>query len=300
MKEDKQAVPIYISIALSLVTFFAIWGLGGVVLPIIQRIFGVVFVLWISAYLLVSFVPKIRGKVSASAITNAFIIYLGALFLSLSRFKSEIAGTNIDISMIGVGLALLAIGAGFEAQRKGRKSGVENSVGKSTPEVSKENEKTMPSQELPSTDIVLDEVRRTIDFQFEQIDGLDTKSGIVLGIAGVILTLLVTSMLGQSNAIANSLLVKVALVPMLLSLILSFISISVRKWDKPPQLERLRSHYITQPADETKLKIIDISMDAIENNDKRIKTRVCLLKSSYFILAIGLGLLAVWIGTVVW
>lgn len=158
----------------------------------------------------------------------------------------------------------------------------------------------MADQELPSIDVVLDEARRTIDFQFEQLDGLDTKSGIVLGIAGVILALLVTSLLEQSNTMANSLLVKVALVPIFLSLILSFISICVRKWDKPPQLERLRSHYITQPADETKLRIIDISVNAMEKNDKRIKVRVRLLKSSYFVLAIGLGLLAVWIGIVVW
>jgi len=300
MKVDKQTIPIYISVALSLVTFFTIWEFGGVVLPIIQILLSVVFVLWILMFLLALSVPKLSEKVSPSAITNAFIIYLGALFISFSRFKSEIAEGNIDISMIGVGLALFAIGIRLTTHREEQKSEAENSVEKSTPEVSKENEKTMPGQELPSMDIVLDEVRRTIDFQFEQIDGLDTKAGITLGIAGVILTLLVTSMLGQSNAIANSLLVKVALVPMLLSLILSFISISVRKWDKPPQLERLRSHYITQPADETKLKIIDISMDAIENNDKHIKTRVCLLKSSYFILAIGLGLLAVWILTVVW
>ena len=158
----------------------------------------------------------------------------------------------------------------------------------------------MGEQKLPSIDIVLDEVRRTLDFQFEQLDGMDTKSGIVLGIAGVVLTLLVTSLLGLSDAAANSLLVKVALAPILLSLILSFILISVRKWDKPPQLERLRSHYIAEPADETKLKVIDISMEAIEKNDKRIKTRVRLLKSSYFILAVGLGLLAVWIAVVVW
>ncbi len=72
------------------------------------------------------------------------------------------------------------------------------------------------------------------------------------------------------------------------------------KWDKPPQLERLRSHYISEPANETKLKIIDIVRDAIEKNDDGIKMRVRLWKSSYFILAIGLGLLAVWIGMVVW
>ena len=299
MKVDKQTIPIYISVALSLITFFTIWEFGGVALPIIQILLGVVFVLWILMFLLVLSAPKLREKVSSAAITSAFIIYLGALFLSLSRFKSEIAEVNIDISMIGVGLALIAIGTVLATQRKEQKSEAENSVENSTPEVSDETKETMMEQELPSIDIVLDEVRRTLDFQFARLDGLVTKSGLVLGVSGVILTLLVTSFLGESD-LASPLLIKVAFAPILLSLILSFISISIGKWDKPPQLERLRSHYITQPANTTRLKIIDIVRGAIENNDKHIKTKVCLWKSSYFILGIGLGLLAIWLGIVIW
>ena len=249
------------------------------------------------SFVLVWSIPRLRRAVSPSAIANAFIIYLGVIFISLSRFKEAIAKGDIDITMIGVGLALIAIGIGLTTQRKEQKPDDKNSSENSTTQVSSEKETQITDQDLPSIDIVFDEVRRTLDFQFEQLDGLVTKSGIVLGVSGVILTLLVASLLGQSD-LSNSLLVKVALAPILLSLILSFISISIGKWDKPPQLERLRSHYITQPANETKLKIIDIVRDAIEKNDERIKTRVCLWKSSYFILAIGLGLIAVWLGTV--
>ena len=299
MKVDKQTIPIYISVALSLITFFTIWGFGGVALPIIQKILQVVFVLWILTFLLVLSVPKLREKVSPSAITNAFVIYLGAIFISLSRFKSEIAEGNIDISMLGVGLALIALGTGLTMQRKEQKSEAENSVENSTPEVPDETKGPMMEQELPSIDIILDEVRRTLDFQFAQLDGLATKSGLVLGVSGVILTLLVTSFLGESD-LASPLLIKAAFAPILLSLILSFISISIGKWAKPPQLERLRSHYITQPAKETRLKIIDIVIEAIGNNDKRIKARVCLWKSSYVILGIGLVFLAIWLGIVVW
>lgn len=158
----------------------------------------------------------------------------------------------------------------------------------------------MTEQKLPSIDIVLDEVRRTLDFQFEQLDGLDTKSGIVLGIAGVILALLVTSLLGQSSSVVNSSLVKVALAAIILSLILSFVTIYIRKYNRPPNLERLRSYYISLDAEETKRNIIDISMDAIQKNEELIHRRVCLVKCSYFILGIGLGLLAVWIGLVLW
>ena len=250
MKVDKQTIPIYISVALSLITFFTIWGFGGVALPIIQKILQVVFVLWILTFLLVLSVPKLREKVPPSAITNAFVIYLGAIFISLSRFKSEIAEVNIDISMLGVGLALIALGTGLTMQRKEQKSEAENSVENSTPEVSDETKGPMMEQELPSIDIILDEVRRTLDFQFAQLDGLATKSGLVLGVSGVILSLLVTSFLGESD-LASPLLIKAAFAPILLSLILSFISISIGKWAKPPQLERLRSHYIDQPAKET-------------------------------------------------
>ena len=156
----------------------------------------------------------------------------------------------------------------------------------------------MAEQKLPSIDIVLDEVRRKLDFQFEQIDSLDTKSGILLGITGVLMALLMTNIITQPN-LPNLILVKVALIPIFVSLLLSFISIATRKWDKPPQLDRLRSYYINQGEDETKLKIIDIVMDAISKNKKPIEEKICLWKWSYSVLALGIGLLAVWVITVI-
>jgi hypothetical protein len=156
----------------------------------------------------------------------------------------------------------------------------------------------MAEQKLPSIDIVLDEVRRKLDFQFEQIDSLDTKSGIILGINGVLMALLITSIVAYPN-LPNLVLVKVALAPIFASLLISFISIATRKWDKPPQLDRLRSYYINQDANETKLKIVDIVMDAINKNEKPIDEKICLWRWSYSVLAFGLGLLAVWVITVI-
>lgn len=158
----------------------------------------------------------------------------------------------------------------------------------------------MTDQELPSIDIVLDEGRRKIDFQFEQIDGLDMKSGIVLGISGVVLTLLVTNLFNQFNSIINTTLAEIALIPILLSLILSLIAIFIRKWDTPPKLEGLESHYLTEPANKTKLELIKVYLEATQNNSKKINVKVYLLYSSYAVLAIGLGLLAYWIGAVIW
>ncbi len=150
----------------------------------------------------------------------------------------------------------------------------------------------MTEQELPSINIVLDEVRRRLDFQFEQLDGLNTKSGIVLGVAGVIFTLLVTNLLDKSSTVDNLILAKIALVPIFASLVISFVPIYIINWDRPPNVERLRSHYIVEDFENTQLNIIDKCLEAIENNEKLLKKLVRLIKCSYFLLLIGLALYA--------
>ena len=157
----------------------------------------------------------------------------------------------------------------------------------------------MAEQELPSIDIVLDEVRRKLDFQFEQLDGLRTKSGIVLGIAGVIFTLLITNLLGQSNTINNLTLAKIALVPIFTSIVLSCVPIYIRKWNRPPKLERLRDYYIAIDAEDTKLNVIDKCLEAIDENQSLLDKLFRIIKCSYFLLLVGLVLLAIWIGIII-
>ena len=153
--------------------------------------------------------------------------------------------------------------------------------------------------ELPSIGIVLEEARRRLDFQFDQLDGLSTKSGIVLGVAGVIFTLLVMSLLGESSIEANLVLAKVALIPIFASLVVSFVPIYIIKWHRPPNVERLREHYIVEDVETTQLNIIDKCLEAIENNEKLLKNLARLIKCSYFLLLIGLASLAVWIGMII-
>lgn len=304
MKVDKQTLPIYISVAISLITFGVIWGFGAIALLFIYRIlFPVIFLLWIFSFLLLMSKNDLRKIVSPNAITSAFIIYLGTIFISLSRFKTEIAEGSVDINMIGVGLALIAIALGLTTQfkeNKEQKVEAVNSLTNSTPELPHEDEGTIDSQALLSIAVVLDEVRRRIDFQFEQIDGLVTKSGIVLGVAGVIFTLLVTNIFGQSNPPPDLFLAKIAMIPIFISLILSFIPIYIMKWDRPPDLNRLRDYYIVKDIGITKLNIIDKCLEAVGNNKKLIDKLFRLIKCSYVFLLVGLALLAVWIGTNIW
>lgn len=157
----------------------------------------------------------------------------------------------------------------------------------------------MTSNKLPSIDIVLHEARRKLDFQFEQLDGLDMKSGIIIGVSGVVLALLVTNLLSPSNAIPNDSLLRASLISIFASLVISLVSIIIRKWKRPPNIETLRLKYIVKPTDETKLRIIDISMAAADKNKTQIDMRIRLLKCSYGILGAGLGMLAIKVGMLV-
>lgn len=206
-KVDRQNISLYVSVILSVIIFALTWifGIGKTVVYSLT-LFG------ICAIPLFWLIPKS----SKGVITYAYTLYLGMALISLSKFKTDIANWDVDINMIGVGLALVALAIVLNTQRKEQKAGDESATENSTPEASDEAIETMTKQELPSIDIVLDEVRRKLDFQFEQLDGIRMKSGIVLGVAGVIFTLLVTNLLGQPSTITNLFLAKIALIPIFL------------------------------------------------------------------------------------
>jgi len=149
----------------------------------------------------------------------------------------------------------------------------------------------MTDQEFPSIDIVLDEARRALDFQFKQLDGLDTKSGMMLGIAGVVITLLVSTLIGMPD-LNNSLLVKIigAIIGVTLSisLILSYVNLRIGKWNKPPEIDTLIKDYASKDLHTTKCKIVGTIQEAIQKNDKLLEERFFLYKRSYTVLFIGL------------
>ena len=300
MKADKNTIPIYISVALSLLTFSTIWAFGAIVLLAIQKLLPIVLGLFVFTFLLLLSVPALKEKISLSAVTSAFIIYLGTLFISMSRFKSEIAEGSIDINMVGVGLALIAISLALASQR--REKVVDESTTKQDPTSSPtaEDEPLKKDQKLLSLNIVFEEARRKIDSQLGQIDGLDNKAGTVLAVAGVVLTLLITSLVANPDGMLNEPLFKIIIPLILLSLIVSFISIVIRHYHTPPKLERLWSYYIYEDTEKTQKNIVRILVKAVRQNEAIIKKRIFLWKFSYYLLGVGLAILAIWIVMLIW
>jgi hypothetical protein len=155
---------------------------------------------------------------------------------------------------------------------------------------------TVTEQESPSIDIVLDEARRTLDFQFGQLDALDTKSGILLGIAGVVITVLVSASIGMPalmDSLVAKIVVSVIAVTLFISLILSYWNLRIGKWHRPPELAVLVKDYICKDSHTTKCKLIGTIQKAVGENDEVIERRFFLYKRSHNMLFAGLALVTV-------
>lgn len=288
MKYNRETLPL-IFIAYAILVFVLTWIFGVGYITI-----GILFLIGIFAFSLTGF---LKLNVSRNSMTLALLGYLGISFISLSKFKADIANWEVDVNMISAGIALIGIALALNSQYKERE--VKTNPLESLPQPH-DSDTHVTLEGLESIDVVLDEVRRKIDFQFQQLDGLAIKAGIVLGVAGVIFTLIVTNLLSQPSITLNLYLAKIALLPIILALVLAFIAIYVLTWDRPPKLERLRDYYIVKDVKVTKLNVIDKCLEAIEKNKKLMDRLFSLVKCSYFLLLIGFVLLAVWIGMNIW
>jgi len=154
--------------------------------------------------------------------------------------------------------------------------------------------------ELLSIDIVLDEVRRRLDFQFGQLDGFSTKAGIVLGIAGVVFALLINIWFSLPIGTTGLELMQISLIFIIMALILSFLMIFILRWNRSPNLNRLRDYYIFKDVKETKLNIIDKCMEGIDENQRQIDRLVCILRCAHTLLLVGLLLLVIWVTAIIY
>jgi hypothetical protein len=168
----------------------------------------------------------------------------------------------------------------------------------SIPEL-KESDKKIPARQNLSLDTVLEEARRRLYFQFTQINGFNAKNGIVLGIAGIMFTLLITYILDNINNEVSLILPEIALIPIFISIILSFIVIFIcNYWKIAPRLDELRDNcdnYIDKPPENTKLNIHNDYIKAIETNEIFINKISNIINTSHIFLLIGFISLAIFV-----
>lgn len=292
-KTNKQKMLEYFFLIFGTVVFVLTWVFEVAVIPIY-----ILILLGIIAFPLMGIMPGLLKDVpnhTRQVIVITFIVYLGLAFLSLSKFKEEVADWSLDVNMLGVGVTLVSLAIGllntpYERQEKGGSTSQEGS------DVKTSDKNTEITKDLPSIDIVLNEARRALDFQFEQLNSLDTKSGIVLGTVGVIITLFASALINMpvlSDSCAIIIVVVTISIMLFTSLLLSYINLRISKWHKPPDLEVLIKEYASKDPYKTKCKIIGTMNKAIKENEELRQRRIYLYKWSYNILFAGLVIIAV-------
>lgn len=131
-------------------------------------------------------------------------------------------------------------------------------------------------------DLIYSEIKERLDKQLESIDKLNTKAGVVIGFAGIILG--ATSSLSETPSnhffILGNFLI-------LISAFLSFLAFSPKAYRRDPDPEGL-SEYLSKSAKDIKEQLIANFIDSFKENEKIVVRNSTNLKLAFFILFIGL------------
>jgi hypothetical protein len=149
----------------------------------------------------------------------------------------------------------------------------------------------MSEDKQESLDLILQEVNEKMQAQSANIDALDNKAAIALGIAGVMLTVAASAHPGQSNSTA-SLLGILTLLTLLVSLFCLVAALWIQDWRSPPKPIALKE-YQSQPPAKIKDELIAKKADAFEANRKLLARKVCWMKAALVLILVAALLLLV-------
>ena len=138
---------------------------------------------------------------------------------------------------------------------------------------------TEPDPVLPSLDLVLDVVRASREERRGHFDALDTKAGVVLGFAGVLVTLS-PSIHGASRHVGASLAGCSAMLAL------------VAAWPRSFDLLQHFRAYVAERPEASKLVLVDV-LDFMEGRtDKIIKLKGWFLRFSLLLMAAAVAVMA--------
>ena len=115
---NKRYLPIQIAFLLSLLVLLLSSKFGLIALHWVMIISVIAVGLFILYFIIAQFVRRLRQSIWLSLISDAVIIYIGFLVISLSRFKDLLDQMVWDVGMVALGLAVVAFGWGLFTQTK--------------------------------------------------------------------------------------------------------------------------------------------------------------------------------------
>ena len=144
----------------------------------------------------------------------------------------------------------------------------------------------MPERvDLPSLDIIADQVATERATMSSHAESLDTKAGVVLGFAGVLVGLGASAQSSVSNEVAF----QFGLVLAVVAAVLAALSFLPRRY---PVLEvaRIRDSSLTASAAETRLALLDTEIRMVERAASLVKQKGRGVRASVVALALGAAL----------
>jgi glucan phosphoethanolaminetransferase (alkaline phosphatase superfamily) len=140
---------------------------------------------------------------------------------------------------------------------------------------------------LLSLDTVLSETKAVVDDQSARISSLDTRLGVLLGLSGVILAALLSFTSTRCIDLGTRWLLIIAVILILASLLSATWGYWMRKYKAPPDPMALRTFYLTEEQEKTKLAIIDYLSSVYQWNQPIIEKKVKYTRISFASVLIG-------------
>lgn len=149
------------------------------------------------------------------------------------------------------------------------------------------------SDEKPrSLDVVFTEVRSRLDKQFEQIESLNQRAGLLIGFVTLIMSLLA----GFTTAVkAKDLPVNMAL-PVILILIstilyihiiiFAYLAHRIQTYRRDPEPRPLRDNYLSKDLEATKRTVMSNFIESYEENKKVINKKVQALNKAFILFIV--------------
>lgn len=147
-------------------------------------------------------------------------------------------------------------------------------------------------KDLQSLDLAFNLTKERIEFQFEQVNALDTKANFILGssTAFVSAALVLQAVIYPahislaSDKLLQLLPILILLATFLAVLLSAFFAYNIRNYKRAPNPNELLDNYVQKPEYQTKAELFSTMVIAYNKNEKAIKKKVLWTKLAFIFL----------------
>ena len=149
-------------------------------------------------------------------------------------------------------------------------------------------------EELPSLELVLEQVEKQLHLQWQHWDQVDGRLRLLLGFVGAIFVAIL-AFAGRGDALPRAATgLAVASVGLLIvSGVIAGLAWLPREFQLPPYPRALREDYVVRSIATTRLAVVDIIVEAYDRNQRRIEQKLGAFRSAAALFAVAVGLIAV-------